>query len=603
MICLLSYLAFCACESEDVATISSTEDELIEVQLGFSVGENNAADTRMSAVNTQSDTNNSFLGLDYVNLVPFGINNDTPPIGPASQRLSKNNALLINDHNATSGTSRNYLYSAMLIPLGTKSFLAYAHPSVGGLNASIEDKFAHGSLIPAGLGADATDDNASSITFAPDLIADDDENAEAYNRAKSVAEKIATHLTNLANVSYNSGALTVYWRDLSDNAQTMYSSLTRDGYVFTIPNAATLETELNKIKDYAYYNDSKLASAIKNAANKVLNDKNNWKSFGGIANMPDGLIVFKWEDSIKQFVVLHRGNSKQYLNPQIADPSTMVYPTQLWYYANSKIKTATNSDLTDEQIRGIFLNGGKSKKWSTVVLEDDNFKAESGGDVVVNSQSRVVAIQNVLNYGVSKLMTSVRTSVGNIPVSATTTIQNSQIQWTGLLLTNQHKVGYNFQAIDDGKEYTVYDNKIVNSDNKIITLSKNSLLPNSATSNHGIHTLVLPTLDNEKVYVVAELFNNDANITIIGNKGCKIPPKTYFYMVGELVPSADKVPTGSTASGTKVFESDKFTKVDAVFSNFEGAYNYVPDLASPALVLGLKIDLSWQQTEPKSVWL
>ena len=68
-------------------------------------------------------------------------------------------------------------------------------------------------------------------------------------------------------------------------------------------------------------------------------------------------------------------------------------------------------------------------------------------------------------------------------------------------------------------------------------------------------------------------------------------------MVGELDPTA------VSATAAKVFESDKYTKVDAVLNDFEGAYNYVPDLTSPALVLGLKIDLSWQQTEPSSVWL
>ena len=312
--------------------------------------------------------------------------------------------------------------------------------------------------------------------------------------------------------------------------------------------------------------------------------------------MPDGLIAFKWDDANHQFVALHHGNSKEYLNPPIADPSVMAYPAQLWYYANSKIRTSENSDLTEDDIKKIFING---KNW-TEVLANEIFTPVMGGNTVVNSQTKVAAVDNTLNYGVSRMLSSVKTSTGNIPIDPekTATVVNSSIQWRGVLVTNQHKAGYDFQAVDDGTDYIVYDSKILKSDNNNITLSKSSLLPNSGgNSNHGIHTLLVPTLTNEKVYMIAELYNNSNNTTITGNGGCVIPPKTCFYMVGKLDPTA------VSATAAKVFESDKYTKVDAVLNDFEGAYNYVPDLTSPALVLGLKIDLSWQQTEPRSVWL
>ena len=606
--CLLGCLAFIACEGEDIApTTTSSIDKvgMAEMPIGLSVGEGGGADTRMTAANTQSGSNTPYLGLGYVHLVPFA--NNAPIIG-ISQRLKKNNAFLISIANTTSKEVRKHLYTAMQIPSGTKSFLVYARPEGGGELAEAADKFAHGSLIPFGLDGDATDDNANSITFLPDVIVDDD-NSDAYTSALNMANIIATHLTNLVNAKYTSGGKTLYWRDLSGEDRELYNSLTHDGCPFSVASGTALKTQLNSIKNTytskaGQTTDALLKGLYDRIKSLALYQESLWNTYSGITNLPDGLIVFKWDDSKQQFVALSRANSKQYLNPQIADYTIMAYPSQLWYYANSNIKTATDADLTEDQIKNIFIT---DKNWTTNVLENSIFDPVNGGDVVINSQTKVVAVVNTLNYGISRLMSSVRSPLGNIPVnSAGETIVNSKIQWKGVLLTNQHKAGYDFQAVNDGTDYIVYDNDIKRDNGNAITLSKNSLLPSNKstmTSNHGIHTLVVPSLDNEKVYMIAELYNGSDNITITGHGGCIIPPQSYFYMVGELDTSKVTPPSGSMASGTKVFESDLCTKVDAVFNDFEGAYNYVPDLASPALVLGLKINLSWEQTEPKSVWL
>lgn len=601
--CLFACLTFGACQGEvmgtDLLPDVPADDAMTEIRLGFSVGQDNGADTRMTATNVQAASSLNYLGIDYVNLVPFNINSDTPPVSATSQRLKRTNSLLIFNENTTSGWVRKHYYSTMLLPSGTKSFLVYARPAGGGENASVSDKYAYGSLIPFGLEGDALDDNAGSITFIPDLIADDSDNATAYTNSLNMAQLIAGYLTDIANASYMAGGQTVYWRNQTGNAQTVYSSLTHDGHVFTISSGSELKKQLEFIRDYKNYNDDNLTTAIKDKAAIPLNNSNlsKWNSFQGISNMPDGLIAFKWDDANHQFVALHHGNSKEYLNPPIADPSVMAYPAQLWYYANSKIRTSENSDLTEDDIKNIFIN---SKNW-TQVLANENFTSVMGGNTVVNSQTKVAAIDNSLNYGVSRLMSSVKTSIGNIPIDPekTATIQNRNIQWRGVLVTNQHKAGYDFQAVDDGTDYIVYDSKILKSDNNRIEISTKSLFKSGSDGNNndGIHTLLVPTLTNEKVYMIAELYNNTTNTTITGNGGCVIPPQTYFYMVGELDPTA------VSATAAKVFESDKYTKVDAVLNDFEGAYNYVPDLTSPALVLGLKIDLSWQQAEPRSVWL
>ena len=53
----------------------------------------------------------------------------------------------------------------------------------------------------------------------------------------------------------------------------------------------------------------------------------------------------------------------------------------------------------------------------------------------------------------------------------------------------------------------------------------------------------------------------------------------------------------------QVFISDKCTKVNLILNSLDGAYNYVPDVRSPALTLGLEVEFDWQQADPETIWL
>ena len=568
-------------------TLSTGNDDLVEVKVGMSLGDD--ASTRMSEANTQGGNveGGSFTlrDIDYLFMVPFATYSytDDPPVSLTSQRLRKGNLFLSLNDITTNKQVRKRLYFASLIPSGTKSFLTYAHPTGGGPEASSADKFTYGSLVANGLDGDVTDMDAGSIGFTPDLIADDDSEA-AYNEALSKAQLMANGMTNLANANYKKDGKTVYWRDQKGMAGQQFSAFTHDGNTFAFVSGETLNSRLSIIQN-ADYDDQSLKNAIKNANIYA----SQWKNYTGMSNLPAGLIAFKWDDVRKRFIVLTAETSKAYLNPPITDYSTMAYPAQLWYYANSNIRTASNSSLTSDQIKDIFINGSD---WSNVVLKNDVFKSEYGGGIEVNSRSTVVAIDKSLNYGVSRLKMRIKTSAGNLPANDSQTIQNSLIQWRGVLLTHQHQAGFDFQPLSDESYYVIYDSYV-----KKRNKDENITLSTSFSDDNANHTLVIPSLENEVMYVIAEFYNNSSEIWITGNKGCLIPPKSFFYVIGKLDPASAKTP------GTKVFESDHYTAINAVLNNFEGAYSYVPDLSSPSLVLGLQLDLSWAQTEPKSVWL
>lgn len=589
-LCLVGCLAFCACESEeDNAVITSDSNDFVKVNMAMAFERINAADTRMSEANTQGNSSKDqyqALGLDNVYLVPFSKSESTPPISDNSQRLRNYNPKLTLD--GTFNDQKNRLYTAMFTPRGTGAFLVYAHPTGGGPDASPTDKFAHGSTIPSGLNNDALDEKASSITFSPDLIGDDN---SAYQDALAAAEKMADYMTAVANARYLNGTRYIYWRDQRGDAGKLYSDFTHDGYPFSIANAEAMKTLLNTFKSYSGFDDY-MSAAVTKAVDNALktSNYNQWSSFNGISTLPNGLIVFKWLDIQHKFIVLTHETGKPYLNPNIVDPTTLAYPMQLWYYANSKIHTSVVENLSEDDLRQIF----NKSPWGTKVLTNDVF-AESDG--VINDQTTVVAIDNLLNYGVSRLKMKIKAGVGNFPVSANQTVQNSLVHWKGLMLTHQHNARYDFQPLDDGSYYIVYDSDLKkrNSTDPIILAQKQS-------EDNVNHTLVIPSLEHEKIFLIAELFNS-STVNFIGHNGCVIPPQTYFYMVGQLDPAAGTKPTNSPANGNMVFESDMYTFVEAVINNFEGAYNYVPDLTSPALVLGLEVNFNWEQTEPKGVWL
>lgn len=604
-LCLLAGLGFCACESEDAGNdFTAAEYNVAGVQLAMSVDDGNEAATRMTEDVVQSKNDASLRDIEYLRLVPFAENMATPPINAASQRLMRDNIFLVLDK--TYRSKKHRLYTASLVPSGTGSFLAYAHPAGGGESASATDKFTYGSLIPSGLEDDAADDNASSITFSLDVIGDDDSYAN-YDKIKGYADKLVEYLTALANASYtNSHNKTVYWRDQRDRAGQLYEELTHNGYVFSIHSTAALKSLLEVIRDNNGITDDDLKAAVSKKAKSAIDNRSKWEGFTGVKNMPFGMMAFKWDDNQHKFIVLTRENSKTYLNPPIANYKQLTYPAQLWYTANSKIHTSEDNSLTVSDLKSVFNK--EYGTWETEVVTDPIFTNTNNK---VNSKTTVVAIHDMLKYGVGRLQMRINAKSGNMPPITNLTL----LEWRGVLVTNQHRVGYDFQTLNkdntgtsenpagvdnpDAGYYIVYDRNMVKNNNNYLT-------PPSASNNKWTsynHTLVLPSKDNEKVYVIVELFNKTTNITITGHKGCVIPPQSYFYMVGELAPSADKIPTNSPASGRKVFESTLFTDVSATIRTWEGAYNYVPDLTSPALVLGLNMKLNWEQLDPKSVWL
>ena len=573
LVSLSSCLAFASCEKEEVEAITS-KDNMVEIDLAFSLGDEEAdAATRMSAAVTQQTTNQAFRGLDYVRLVPFNSTSNPPIVDDDAVRLRKNNVFLqlANTYN----NNKNRVYSSMLMPSTTNALLVYAWPNGGGVNAQPADKFVYGSLVSNGLEDGTANDLASGITFNLDKIWDDDSFA-SFDEFKQTAQAVATYLSNVANATVGGQPLYQKTGDIG----ILFSALSNDGHPFPY-GRQFIQQKLKDLRDYSYPVSQNVKSVINTNYSK-LDKEGAWKGLSDMDNYPNGLFLLKWEDATHNFVLLDAESSKTVINPSIVNPKYLTYPAQLWYHTNSPIHTS------DAELANNVFN---PSKWSNV-LNNENFTPNG---TVVNG-TKVVAIDNVLQYAVGRLETKVRAATSKLPNLSDLNF----LQFRGVFVTHQYKVDYNFQPLttdnteDDDPYYILYDREVKKNNGSVITVPANN---NSDANN----TLVLPSKAGEKVYVMVEFFyNGDApkNGILTGYKGNPILPQTYFYMVGELDPGLD-----ANNQPRQAFESDKVTKLIAKIQNFEGAYNYVPDLSSPSLILSLKLELQWEQTEPNSVWL
>lgn len=592
---LLLCFTFIACESREFLDANDSADsDLVEVKMAISAGGSDNATTRMTTENTQADNvSDTYRGIAQVNLIPFSSSSSSDsPVDGSSSRLQRKNVYTGFEVSYQRDSYReNRVYTTMLVPTGTNSFLVYAWPNGGGPKATSVDKFTYGSLISVGLDrSTVTSDNADGITVKLDKIWDDDDGA-SFTYYYNLALEVASYLSNVAKATVDGEPL----YKQKGNIGNLFSALSHDGLPFPY-DGPYIQQKLKDLDDYfkSYLGSESVHSLISNNNYRnyyKFNTNGTWSPLANLQVYPYGMLLFKWEEGEEKFVVLDYRNSKAKINPPILDPTLLSYPAQLWYYANTAIHTSTE-DLQNS----VFDN-----TWSDV-LSDSRFEANGR----ITNQTKVVAIDKKMEYAVGRMETKIHVGTSNSSLPGLSGSNINQLQLRGVMVTHQYKAGYDFQALEtdntesaDEPYYIIYDRDVKTKNNNgettpITTPGKNSW---SAAN----HTLVLPSKAGEKVYVILEMFYNGtykvgsdtSNApTLIGYKGYPILPQSYFYMVGELDPGS-----------AKAFESDKVATVKASINSFEGAYNYVPDLNSPALVLGLKVELNWQQTEPKSVWL
>lgn len=559
---LTSAIAFTGCKSNDDVE-PGMAGEVVKTQ--FSIALPNQLATggpnRMPKTTVQEDGMGDFQGMTGIKLMPFA---KQAAIISGDTRVGSNIALGdLAKSEVDTKTSKAKVYENVSIPLSTGSFLFYAKSAktgtdfeIGALTPSPADLDAH----PAGLTFNLKQIQASPATtvFAGDA---------AYTA-------LLNYLTSIAQASDGDAVNPKMWYEytavMDPAMNAMFTTFTSmkglssfevervltDLYKSLIPLSSPIATA---VKD-AIDND---AYANINPTTKAVELVDTYDHFPAEFNLPDGSVNIKWADASHAFT------SGDYDNMAALDK--YVYPAQLWYYANSTIKTSNTSKKT--------MYESTSNTWDAILLAHTDAAS-------VNTLTRAVAIVNPIQYAVARLDVAVKLNASELadnsesaegiakPVDCT-----AGFPVTAILVGGQQGVKFDFTT-NGGTEYTVYDNVMTPS-----TLDVPATMLATTTLSAYNSTLLLEN-GTQNVQIAVEMLNTGVDFYGQGNQ--LIPHGGKFYVVAQLTAAS------ATETDGHVFKQDYKTIANLTLKSLKNAYNTIPDLRTPQLELGFSVDLSWQ---------
>ena len=518
-----------------VAACSSHDEPLVpdirqHANLLLSVSTTRHLDTRMPATATMGTIEK--LDLDQLYIFTFDtegeIGLDTTPLEESVKSLSR-----------IGTTSYFFDDTEVVIPDNTASYLCYCKETGG-----TGDKFKSGMLTASNL--TASKPNTSSITFSLEVIYSD-------TAVDAKATAIAEYLTNIA-------------RAIPSTDSTFFREYINEGH----PIAAS-STNVQKLADWAQ-TDGGVTTLPK------ISNEESITGYPANINLPDGAAVVKWNFTEKKFEPQIQTTTEANINSL----DRFVYPAELWYYANSRIKTSSTNQRARYEATPV-------NDWNTIlgIYEKDNG--------VMDGSVQSVAIKDPLNYAVGCLeigmtvKSSLEDAEGNAitPVAATET-SPATFPLTAIFVSGQYQQAFNFTPVTDetASEYIIYDKEIEG-------ISMGGSL--ASTPSKYTSTLVLQTKEHTNVRFALEFENNSgqdfegANGTVFND--------TKFYLVGTIaVPSAQ-----TTDYRKRAFTKDYFTRGTVTINSLKQAYTYLPDLLNPRLEAGVQIVLNWIGATPTSI--
>ena len=593
------FLVSCASDNPSDSGKVQPADEMVKTSFTLSVGlpgggsTNNAkghVGTRMSDEVTQAQTSPTFRGIDNISLIPFEVSGEGVD-NTASRNGDKNIVLPNATVNSLAkdqimGTGNAHVYNDVSVPTGTNAFLFYGKAidaTAGTAITTSSDKFLYGTLKAEGLAAGVL----SGITFTPEPI--------AANPSTTVGNKIATYLTSIANAKTTNGKA---WSAVKADASTGQGKALADLYANFITMTAgsskniqlavqDLYTSLVGLKDQSVDNQAIIkavetaitASGYASESGGNLTFDTSLNGYPEDNNLPDGAATVKWDNTNSKFTA---NTAKSVLDDgtSIAAMSSYVYPANLWYFVNTKIKT-DNAERNGDYV------GGTS--WENIL------KNYSYDNASVQASTRSIALKNQIQYAVGRLDTKVTlASTLKDHTGAVVTPSTDGFPVKSILVGGQKAVDWQFQATtaDGDTQYTIYDKNVP---------SGMAAKTDGSTVNH---TLVLETIANQPAYMVVELENNTGK-DFAGHNGDIIKAGANFYMVAKLDPTNNmgEVTQPGSVKLTKVFQQDYTTVANLTITEnsdtnhdkgLGAAYNVIPDLRTPALSIGMSVDLNWQ---------
>lgn len=580
----------------------SKQADVVKTEFAISLpGQLKTGPNRMPSTTVQKGGYAEFQGINDLTLIPFATQN--AKIAEGNKRLGDNIVLgnITKTGEGTLNTLNNTrLFTNVAIPLTTASFLVY------GQSAATGEKNSKGSLTPNSLDGETP----ATIEFQLEQILNGETQAEkiASVTTGEAGEALLNYLNSVANAYDMDPGDEGY--DANKKMWKEYTPLMHEGMAAMFATYSTMHAlssfEVARVMTNLYNSLYPLRESLKLAKNiraaianatyvDVTGSEGNciitmkdedgyrYKNFPADHKLPEGSVRIKYDDvTAKAFVAC---DADGYTDNGQIPLDLYVYPSSLWYYANSTIKTANTSMAAE-------YSKPANDTWGKVL---DTYTA-AGKPAAVNSLTRSVAIVDAIQYAVARLDVMVKASTLTLPDESGETVTfPAAIPVTAVLVGNQRNVDFNFVTKESATKYTLYDN----------VMTPNVTTPNSMTAGTADFdantptnsTLVLQTpateadadaTDANADVQIAVEFTNNSGSDFYGFNHQLIPAGGKFYLVAKLKAS------NASETGKKVFAQDYTTTAKLTINNLAKAYNTIPDLRTPALEVGMSVDLSWQ---------
>ena len=590
---LASAAGFTSCSSDSEDPLdggSGVAGQVVKTQFVINIpyagnesGGNARVSTRMTAENTQNS--NNFLGLKDMEMFAF----DKAPTSETNTTSTR--TIRIGTHTPSSNDNYRRIYSDIAIPVGTTNMILYARATRTKTEASgpkNKTNFEAGSLTnPYGNFKDDAKPNLSELNF----------NLEAIHKNNDFNEKgqaILDKLNEIANTTTSDGQK---WSNIgnsptADNNAKILQSLYDKFINLTAGSANSVNSFIDHLKGAIESQgiETDMAKAIKDKCIKVSG------TFPRDLFLPDGVVRVKF-DATNGFMFETATAGTTTTGSNLIDYKTVTYPSELAYYVSSPIKTSTTDKSKVEDLPSY-------KDWlagTTNAWDKDKY------GVIVQNNTRFVALQYPVQYGVACLKSSIKYSGTSLEDNAKEkigsesnnfiTVNDKSFPITGILIGGQPAgVKWDFEPASTTKaadfKYTIYDKDMNGGINFTAKAEDTGTLPYN-------YTLVLDNKDTSSkgatqsnVNVVIELENNAADF--YGADGL-IPKGSKFYLAGILDLTAT---SGVTKPGDStvdhVFVQDHTTVANFTIKDLKKAYNCIPDLRTSKINVGLAVDLSWK---------
>lgn len=585
---LASTAGMTSCSSESIEPTggSGVAGQVVKTQFVINIpyagnesGGNAKVSTRMTAENTQN--NNNFLGLKDIEMFAFDK-------APGGTNTTSTRTIRIRTDASSSNNDYRRIYSDIAIPVGTNNMILYARATRTKAVASVptnKSNFEAGSLTnPYGNFTDEAKPNLSDFEF----------NLEAIHKNNDFNEKgqaILNKLNDIANTTVDRTP----WSEIGnsqpeDNDAKILQSLYTKFIRLTAGSANSVNSFIDHLKRAIESQgvNTAMAKAIIDKCTPVTGD------FPRDCKLPDGVAKVKFNQNTSSFAfeTVTAGTTTQGSN--LIDYKTVTYPSELAYFVSSPLKTSTTDPkLTDLPSYENWL-AGTTNAWNGY------------GDIVQNN-TRFVALQNPVQYGVACLKSSIKYSGTSLEDNAIAkigsesnniiTVNDKSFPITGILIGGQPAgVKWDFEPNSSTKpadfKYTIYDSDMNGGINFTAKPEGTGTLPYNYTLVLDNKDISSENADQSNVNVVIELENNAADF--YGADGL-IPEGSKFYLAGTLDLNATNSVKPNDSKVDHVFVKDHTTVANFTIKDLKKAYNCIPDLRTSKINVGLAVDLTWQK--------